>query len=149
MSQATGVPTSQADVLATFTAVRQQLPSSNNIEGFLSSQQMGITQLAIEYCNSLIEDQVLRSQMFPTFDFDSPPSTAFSSGNRSGLIDPLIASALQNGSVTSQPDITLVRAELDNLIDRLASSGSDANRTRTIAKASCASLIGSAALLIQ
>lgn len=149
MSDATGVPTSEANVLATFSAVRQQLPSSNNIEGFLSSQQMGITQLAIEYCNALIEDPVLRSQLFPQFDFGALPGVAFAGTNRNALIDPLIDRTLQSGSVATQPDVFQVRSELNRLIDQLSTSGSDATRTRIIAKATCASLLGSAALLIQ
>jgi hypothetical protein len=43
----------------------------------------------------------------------------------------------------------LVRGELDNLITQLATTGNDANRTRTIAKAACASVLGSAAVLLQ
>lgn len=149
MSAITGVATSQADVQATFNTVRQQLPNANNIEGFLSSQQMGITQLAIEYCNALVEDPSLRALQFPQFNFDASPSMAFAGTSRNNFIDPLIAQALQGGSVGTQPDTALVRAELDNLINRLAATGNNAMRTRTIAKAGCASLLGSAALLIQ
>ena len=52
MSNMTGVPTTQAQVKATYDAVFQALPVSTGIEGFLSSQQMGITQLAISYCSA-------------------------------------------------------------------------------------------------
>ncbi len=149
MSAATGVPTSQASVMQTYSAVRQQLPSSNNIEGFLSSQQMGITQLAIEYCNALIEDASLRTQAFPVFDFGSSLSSAFSGSGRDDLINPLIEMTLQGGSIETQPDTALVRTELNSLIDQLSIGGGDAARTRTIAKASCASMLGSAAMLIQ
>ena len=151
MSSATGVPTAQSDVQATFTAVRQQLPSSNNIEGFLSSQQMGITQLAIEYCNVLMEDAALRTQRFPGFDFSAAPASAFAGVNRDALLDPLLIDTLQNGTtpVASQPDAAAVRVELNALIDQLAATGSDATRTQTIAKAACASVLGSAALLLQ
>ena len=151
MSSATGVPTAQSDVQATFTAVRQQLPSSNNIEGFLSSQQMGITQLAIEYCNVLMEDAALRTLRFPGFDFSAAPASAFAGANRDALLDPLLIDTLQNGTtpVASQPDAAAVRVELNALIDQLAATGSDATRTQTIAKAACASVLGSAALLLQ
>lgn len=151
MSAATGVPTAQQDVLQTFSAVRQQLPSSNNIEGFLSSQQMGITQLAISYCNALMEDAGLRASRFPGFDFSAAPSTAYAGANRDALLDPLLVSTLQNGAspVGSQPDQLEVRGELNSLIDQLASTGNDATRTRTIAKAACASVLGSAAVLLQ
>jgi hypothetical protein len=150
MAAATGVPTSQPDVRVTYEAVRRALPSSNNIEGFLSSQQMGITQLAIEYCNTLVEDSSLRAEKFPQFDFTAPPANAFDAGGRDNLLTPLLISTLQNGAnLSSQPDLTLVRSELDSLIDRLAATGSDGTRTRTIAKAACASVLGSAAILIQ
>tara|TARA_R110002072_G_scaffold5527_9_gene35424 strand:+ start:8835 stop:11330 length:2496 start_codon:yes stop_codon:yes gene_type:complete len=151
MAAATGVPAANSDVFNTFTAVRQQLPSSNNIEGFLSSQQMGITQLAIEYCNVLIEDPALRSARFPGFDFSAAPGSAYAGANRSALLDPLLVSTLQNGAgpVATQPDVTLVRGELNSLIDRLVVTGNDATRTRTIAKAACASVLGSAAVLLQ
>lgn len=151
LSAATGVSTAQADVSETFSAVRQQLPSSNNIEGFLSSQQMGITQLAIAYCNVLMEDGALRSQQFPGFDFDAAPATAYAGANRDALLNPLLQQTLQNGAdaLATQPDVTLVRGELDSLITQLASTGNDATRTRTIAKAACASVLGSAAVLLQ
>ena len=50
MSNFTGVPTTQTAVKATYDAVFQALPVDTGIQGFLSSQQMGITQLAIPYC---------------------------------------------------------------------------------------------------
>jgi hypothetical protein len=58
---------------------------------------------------------------------------------------------LQNSGtpVSSQPGELEVRGELDTLINQLASTGSDATRTRTIAKAACASVLGSAAILLQ
>ena len=151
LSAATGVPTAQQDVFETYSAVRQQLPSSNNIEGFLSSQQMGITQLAIEYCNVLMEDSALRAQRFPGFDFGAVPATAYAGASRDALLNPLLQQTLQNGAgtVATQPDVTLVRGELDSLINQLAASGNDVTRTRTIAKAACASVLGSAAVLLQ
>ncbi|MFT7245077.1 MAG: hypothetical protein ACI82A_002442 [Candidatus Azotimanducaceae bacterium] len=151
LSATTGVPTAQTDVFETYSAVRQQLPSSNNIEGFLSSQQMGITQLAISYCNVLMEDAALRRQQFPGFDFNAAPATAYAGANRDALLNPLLQRTLQNGTdaVATQPNVTLVRGELDSLITQLATTGSDANRTRTIAKAACASVLGSAAVLLQ
>ncbi|MFT7090162.1 MAG: hypothetical protein ACJAYW_000119 [Candidatus Azotimanducaceae bacterium] len=151
LSAATGISIAQQDVFETYSAVRQQLPSSNNIEGFLSSQQMGITQLAIEYCNVLMEDSALRGQRFPGFDFDTAPATAYAGANRDALLNPLLQQTLQSGmgTVATQPEVTLVRGELDRLIDQLAASGNDGTRTRTIAKAVCASVLGSAAVLLQ
>ena len=90
MSNMTGVPTTQAQVKATYDAVYQALPVSTGIEGFLSSQQMGITQLAISYCSALVEDTSKRATFFPGFNFSAGVSTAFDSGAKQNqIIDPL------------------------------------------------------------
>lgn len=146
LSAVTTVPMSAPDVRATYEQVRQALPSSPDIEGFLSSQQMGITQLAIEYCNVLIEDPTRRQALFPAFDFDAGVATAFA--DRAALLGPLLTRTLGNGVATA-PDRADAELELNALIDRLAASGGDAARTRTISKATCAAVLGSAAILIQ
>ncbi|HIG43795.1 MAG: LamG domain-containing protein [bacterium] len=148
MSSITGVPTSNLDVLGTFLTVRQQLPVTANIEGFLSSQQMGVTQLAIEYCSSLVEDPVLRGNLFPAFDFNAVPVSAFDTAGRDALLIPLMDVVL-GVNLGSQPDRNQTRTELESLITNFASSGTTAERTRTIVKATCAAVLGGAAMLIQ
>ncbi|XOV86692.1 MAG: LamG domain-containing protein [Pseudomonadota bacterium] len=148
MSSITGVPMSNAAVRETFQIVRQQLPSVVDIEGFLSSQQMGITQLAIEYCNALVEDPVLRAARFPAFDFDADTQAALDPAGRDALLVPLLDHLLGD-AVLSQPNRQLAQGELDSLITRLASTPGNASRTQTIAKAACAAGIGSAVTLIQ
>ncbi len=106
---------------------------------------MGITQLAIEYCNVLIEDTSRREALFPGFDFDASVSVAFAA--QDSLVMPLVDRA--SGSAATSPDTQLTRDELDALISRLAASGGDAERTQTIAKAACAAVLGSATILIQ
>ncbi len=146
LSAVTTVPMSAPDVRATYEQVRQALPSSPDIEGFLSSQQMGITQLAIEYCNVLVEDETRRQALFPTFDFNAGVATAFA--DRTALLGPLLTRTLGDGVATA-PDRVDAEVELNALIDRLAAGGGDAARTRTISKATCAAVLGSAAILIQ
>jgi len=148
MSAVTGVSMSHPDVEDTFTTVRQQLPSVADIEGFLSSQQMAVTQLAIEYCNVLVEDAVLRAVFFPAFNFQAVPAVAFDSAGRDALLDPLLDSVL-GINLGSQPDGNLVRIELETLALKFAASGGDIERTETIVKATCAAALGSAAILIQ
>ena len=148
MSAVTGMPTSHPDVLDTFTTIRQQLPSVADVEGFLSSQQMAVTQLAIEYCNALVEDTSQRAIFFPAFNFLAVPAVALDSAGRDALLDPLLDSVLCINLI-SQPDRNLVRAELDTLAVNLAASGGDVERTETIVKATCAAVLGSGAILIQ
>ncbi len=150
MSQLTGVSQDQSKVLSVYQLVQRQLPSISNIETYISAQQMAITQLAIAYCDSAIEDSNLRDNWFPNIDFTVAPNVALSASQRGQFIDPLLAK-LMPLDVASQPTKTSVSNELSNLIDRLAvcSSNCDAERTRTIAKSSCAAVLASAVTLVQ
>jgi hypothetical protein len=158
MANITGVSPQSANVSATYDLVKQSLPAIEAIDAVGSSHQIAVTQLAIEYCNSLVEDTALRTAMFPGFDFTSAPNVAFAGANRDLFLDPLINAAV--GTVGSQPTLAEVRNELGysvaagsypgNLIDRLAATGgSSPARTLDISKASCAAVVGSAATLVQ
>ncbi|MBV1905679.1 MAG: LamG domain-containing protein [Pseudomonadales bacterium] len=151
MSSMTTVPRNESNVFSTFTTVKQQMPSSPSIEGFLSSQQMGVTQLAIEYCNSLVENGALSAAYFPDFaNFGAPVATAFSTTGRANIINPLLDNMIGT-SLSTQPDRSAISAEINALTDRLtACAGScPTDHTRTIIKANCAAVLGSAAMLLQ
>lgn len=151
MAKVTGVPTTNAAVALTFNTVRQQLPSVENIQGFLSSQQMAVTQMAIQYCDALVRDNSLRASYFPGFDFTADASDAFDATGRSQIINPLLDRVVGQNIEGSQPTDTDVRAELDSLITNLVpcSGGDCADRTETVVKASCAAVLGSAVTLLQ
>jgi len=150
MSQVTGIPGTNAAVASTFNLVRQQLPSVDTVDTFVSAHQIGVTQLAIEYCNVLIEDPARRTAFFPGFQFDAQPSTALAGVGRGLLLDPLIDRFMGVG-LNRQPEFQDVRDELSGLVDQLASCGGScpAGRTMAIAKASCAAMLGSAPMLLH
>lgn len=151
MSTITGVPESQPNVKATYALVKQQLPAVADLGAVLASHQVGIAQLAIEYCNALVEDPALRSALWPGFDFNAPAGTAFNSGaKRDQIFVPLLARAMGT-NIASQPDSAAVRTELDNLVQDLTACGGScaADRTRTVTKAVCAAAVGSATSLIK
>ena len=141
----------------TYQELRQSLPAIESPEAFLSSHQVAIAQLAIQYCDAAVEDATL----WPTFDFNAAPGVAFSAGNRDAFVEPLIERAVGHSStstpIASQPSYVDVHAEMasfvsgggarpDNLIDRLLAGTSN---TRAISKGVCASVLGSAATLVQ
>jgi hypothetical protein len=140
--------------------LRQSLPAVPEIMTFLSSHQVAIAQLAIQYCDALIEDGPKAAAYFPGFNFGAAPATAFGGANRDLLIDPLIDRVMGIGVMT-QPDFADVKDELgyatavalgrpDNLIDRLLNSPTiPAPDTRAISKAVCASVVGSAVTLVK
>ena len=143
----------------TYQELRQSLPSVADIEGILSSHQVAIAQLAIQYCDAAVES----NSMWPGFNFDAPAATAFSAGNRDNFVGPLIERAVghspNTAAIASQPSYAVVHEELasfiaaggdrpDNLIDRLLDAPVPSD-TRGIAKGVCASVLGSAATLVQ
>jgi hypothetical protein len=149
MARVTGVPVTTPNVKATYDTVFQALPVSTDIENFLSSQQMGITQLAIQYCSALMDNGTLRTATFPGFNFGASVASAYGSpAARDALVDPLIARMVGVG-IATQPDATTVRSEVDDLIDRLATCSGPSCTTVNVAKGACAAVLGSAALLVQ
>ena len=156
----TGVDPNQVDVDMTYQELRQSLPAVEDINTFLSSHQVAVAQLAIEYCNALINDTTARSAYFPGFNFGAPAATAFGGAGRDAFVDPLIANIVGNSrtgtQVATQPSFTVVYNELaaavtdgsrpDNLVDRLIAGGSN---TVAISKGVCAATLGSAATLVQ
>lgn len=164
MAEITGVSPLEPNVHDTYTTVRETLPAVPQVEAVLSSHQVAIAQLAIEYCNALVEDDGLRSTTFPGFPWGSPPSVAFTGANRELFFDPLLDRMLGSTQIDSQPDRAAVESELANMIDGysfstpgepdhrpgLRATGSDtADRTEDIAKAVCSAVTGSAAMLVQ
>ena len=151
MAEVTTVSPQQPDVLKTFDTVRQQLPTVENIEGFVAAQQVAIAQLSIEYCDALVDDTGLRASYFPGFDFSAAAGSAFATPSQRNLVlDPLLARVM-GLNLASQPDPTDVRTELGSLITKLTACGSScpSGRTPTVVKSVCAALLGSAVTVVQ
>ncbi|WP_245335292.1 LamG domain-containing protein [Shewanella sp. WXL01] len=150
MSSLTGVSPANTKVFDTYQLVKRQLPSIENIDTFISAQQMGVTQLAIAYCDQAIEDVSIRDAWMPNIDFNQPPAVALSQANRADMIDPIV-NRMMPLSLSTQPQALDVSDELSDLVDKLSqcSTNCDAQRTRTIAKASCTAVLASAVMLVQ
>jgi hypothetical protein len=176
LAAATTVSTQEPKVLETFNRVRQQLPTAENANGFLAAHQMAIAQLAIGYCNALVDDANLRDAYWDTISFPGPqtnpsePATMADlfglSVNRDDVLNPLISRLLLPETpasaigLSTQPDVAATKTELNNLIGRLNTcydpatetgngSCSDANRSNIILKSICAAAMGSGGMLIQ
>ena len=179
MSAVTGVSPNTAGVKSTFTSIRQSLPAVDSIEAFLSSHQTAIAQLAVQYCDTLVESSAA-SSYFPGLNLSGVPNTVFGvpssdpqdltgttpsvgSAGKDLLIDALIANMIT--SVSSQPDGSELkgyqpapagqgpkRLGLYALIDQLntcTGGPCPASRTKTIVKGTCAAVLGSGAVLID
>jgi hypothetical protein len=162
MAAVTDVSREQVDVEAVYLTVKQQLPTVEGIEGFLSAHQMAVSQMAIEYCNALVEGNGQTSRDVYFAGFFQPglaPATADTAfdtaGKRDQIIVPLM-NRVMNTNLTDQPATADVTGELDSLITILTSCATGASpscattqRTEEVVKAVCAATLGSAAMLIQ
>lgn len=152
MAALTGVASNRSEVLTTYINLRQQLPSVTSIDSFLTSNQMAVTQLAIRYCDTLVEDNAMRAALFPNIDFNRNINNGIDASFKENLINPL-SQRMLNANDPSQPSTADVSAELDSLIDRLTTCSSNNScsndTTRTLAKASCAAVLGSAVVIVQ
>jgi hypothetical protein len=148
LSEITGVPRSDAGVKATYALVEQQLPAVPTVDAFLASHQIGIAQLAIQYCDSLVESGQAAT-FFPGLNLNAAPSVAFADPTL--VTAPLISNGIGN-NISTQPLAADVRTELNGLIGNLSACGGaacPANRTRTVTKAACAAVLGSSAVMMK
>ncbi|MGB8692688.1 MAG: hypothetical protein WCD08_04190, partial [Steroidobacteraceae bacterium] len=142
----TGISMNDANVKATYALVEQQLPSVPTIEGFVASQQVGVAQLAIQYCDALVESNQAAS-FFPGLNLNASPATAFA--NMGLLVNPLIANGVGINLATQPTDLD-TSSELADLVTLLTPCTTDCPvRTKTITKAACAAVLGSGAVLLK
>lgn len=149
LSALTGVPT--ASVAATFEQVKQQLPSVPAAEGFLAAHQMGITQLAVKYCNVLATTPVYRLALFPALEVNQNP---LSPSSRSYVVSQLMGALLsqplsENAQqpLSHQPNAAEINSALDPLFTQLAGCAEDCT-VKTLT-AACAATLGSAVMLLH
>ena len=160
MAAVTGVSPLEPNVQGTFNLVRQSLPAVPTIEAVLASHQIAIAQLAIEYCNALIEDSSLRNSTFGSGLWSQTPAALFpSAANEAQLFDPLLDRMVGVTQIATQPDRSTVAGELSELINGIpgdgtrpglaATNSNSTQRTLDIGKAVCSAVVGSAAMLVQ
>ncbi|KAA3630201.1 MAG: LamG domain-containing protein [Proteobacteria bacterium] len=163
MTQVNRFAGANSSISTTYSTYEQQLPAVDDVNAFLASQQMAIAQLSMEYCSALVEDRgdSARSTYFAGFDFSAAADTAFDATGRAQIIDPLLTNMLNADLgvpvyLATQPGEAAVRTELEALITRLtqcATGGSPTcattPRTLEVVKATCAAVLGSAAMLLQ
>jgi hypothetical protein len=169
LSLITGVSQTDTRVRATYTLVKQALPAIEKFGAFGPAQQTALAQLAMQYCNVLVDDNTLRAAFFGGLDGAGTGTAVFgtagspNTANRDLLINSLIARAVGTGQVF-QVSAAAVRDELQNgvtdpgtgyvtpgLINRLVSgpTGSSPTGGRTVMKSACGAVLGSGATLIQ
>jgi hypothetical protein len=179
LSRITGVPQTNTRVAGTFALVKQALPAIEKFGAFGPAQQTALAQLAMQYCNVVVDDAALRAQFFPGLDGTGTGTGvfggagSFGNANRTLLIDALINATVGTDVQQGQVTPAQIREELNlgfldpisggpgvpanptnvtlGLIDRLVTGPTGASPTggRTVMKAACGAVLGSGITLIQ
>ena len=168
LSALTGISATNANVNETYENVRQQLPVSEEINGFVAAQQLGVTQLAVRYCNELTAQEAAKDEggnndaggFYAGFDFDNNVATAFEATGRTQIINPLMDRLLANSPATGdQPSFSVTEDILDDLIVGLIGNcanpaapeveSCETNRVESMVTAICSAAFGSGLMLIQ
>jgi hypothetical protein len=154
MASLTGVDPTTPGVQDTYLELQQALPSTFDLRSFVSSHQVGIAKLSLEYCDQLVETPALRTAFFGSgFDFDADAVAAFGSAAQRDLaLNPLVDRMIGT-NLANQPTRAETRPLLDTMIDDLTAGCTattcPATRTRTVMKAACAAVLGSAAAQVH
>ncbi len=139
--------TNLAAINSTYLSVQQQLPSNPTLESFSSAHQVGIAQLAIQYCNVMVNTPALAAQVMPGVAISA--STYPSSTN---AVAGALAARVLGTNLNSQPAASTVVTELTNLEANLCGSAAPCTtlaRTQAVTVALCAAAFGSANMLIN
>ncbi|MGH8257094.1 MAG: LamG domain-containing protein [Steroidobacteraceae bacterium] len=156
MARATTVPESDTGPNTTYQSVQQQLPNVNDIRSVTAANQIAGAQLAVQYCQTLVQDPVLGPAFFGPVaaSFASPASSVFTSQtSMDQIVTPLIQNLTGQGAgtpavtIATQPTDASVRQELYNLIGALMSENA-AVSTRNVTMAACTALLSSATTLL-
>ncbi|HEY0799899.1 MAG TPA: LamG domain-containing protein [Steroidobacteraceae bacterium] len=147
LSALTGVPTSDPNVSATYLAVQQQLPPNPTLESFNSANQVGVAQIAIQYCNVAVNTPALQTALFGS----ALSPTQFTTPGGVNSVTSAIAAKVLGSGLKSQPAASTITNELSSLIGLLCQTNSctTSKGTFAVAAAACATAFGSADMLIN
>jgi hypothetical protein len=148
MAFLTGVPSTTPAIKTLYdNELRTQLPVSNDIKGFLSSHQVGISKLATEYCDNLMANTTLRGTILTGFNFNQPPVAGLTDA-QAGMISGALLNRFWGPALANQPDRAAAVADLKALIVDLRTSATAATPAETlnIIKGACTATLASSAV---
>jgi hypothetical protein len=156
LSVLTGVPTTNAAVLQTYRTVQQQLPPNPTLESFSSANQVGIAQLAIQYCNVAVTTPAYLQNLLPGV---SLTGGLYSTQSGMDSVTSLLAKRVLGTGLNSQPNYSTMTGpigpgtgELTSLIGKLCTGTVPCTSTDRVVKvtaAVCAAAFGSSDMLIN
>ncbi len=157
MAKLTGVKASDVETkIANYDEFEQSLPAKEDPMSFVPSQNIAITQLAIEYCDTLISDSdytAERNTLFGDSFSIFSGGADFSGADKTNLMSDLYSAFVGSG-LNNQPDSTDFEEPINELITTLANDVCggqicNASATRNVVTGVCGAALGSATMMIQ
>jgi hypothetical protein len=149
LSVLSGVPKTNSAVAATYQSVQQQLPNLVTLEGYSSANQVGLAQLAVQYCNVMVTTPAYSSVVLPGVSLNA--STYSSPAGISSVSNALAARVVGSGNLNSMPQASQIAGELNKLIPALCTTSACNNtaRVQAVTAAACAAAFGNAVMMIN
>jgi cytochrome c553 len=154
MSKVSTVPASNSSVSSVYQSVQTGLPTVFDIQSYSSGGIISGTQLAMQYCQALVNDPTLGPAFFPGMSFSAAPGSAFANNAAMDLVVQPLYTNMIGQNIVTQPTNSAVSTELYNLITLLTNSPTPPNttpaqRTQQISMAACTAVLASAAIEIK
>ncbi len=151
LSTLTGVPTNNAAVVTTYQSVLEQLPNIPTLEAYSAANQVGVAQIAVQYCNTMVNTPSYQAAMFKGITFNG--STYATTAGVNAVSNALAAAVLGTGTLASQPAPSAISNELNTLIPILCTGSAPCNgnpaRVLAVTAAACAAAMGNAEMMIE
>lgn len=149
MSVLTGVSKMDNGIRSTFNDLEVQLPTDNSVKSFLAANQVAITKLAAEYCDTLVDSGTLRGAVWPGFNFSGTPNQVLSNNQQKlGVIDQTLN---RFWGVNVGGDRSTSQLEMLSLTNELLNGENlgNSSTTRTTVKGLCTAALASAQVTLM
>lgn len=150
MSAVTGISKNKQTIAEVFEGVKTSFPVSSAMVSFVSSHQVAISKLSLEYCDALVHDISAREAFFGGVNFDEDVSVALNTSGVSAVVNALWVNIVGTG-MENQPDESAFKDEVGGMmVDLIAHSpDADASRTRSIVIGACTAVLGSSLSIVH
>ena len=131
-------------------ACSSSCPPINTLEAYSSANQVGVAQLAVQYCSQVMASPGAADRDVPRRELQQSERCCPGAPHRSR--DRCRNSRSAAGGLASQPAASTVSTELNNLIGILCSGSAPCNSTARVSAvtvAACAAALGNADVLID
>ncbi len=141
MSSLTGINPNQNVVLASYTELRDSLPTTPYLLSFAAAQQIAIQRLATTYCGAIVNDSANCDNFFGACSID---------GNAKDQVATVLYDRLIGDNIANQPDRADVATEIVRIVDDLGcANGCNGAEAQIALQASCAAVLSSGAVTVN